>query len=380
MLRVNVVWGDCADLDSQACVDMKLRNPAICDDAIGRQVCPKFCGLCAVSCIHCVDILTNYTQCTDVQLCQAGQKCLFAELYNTADGSRSYKMSCADIDACSGSGLLGILGRRRSLSINSDCCDTDMCNYPPHFTTTSAPPNGHGGPSHAVTDDPVAITTKVGIETGPTTSTVHPMHTNQPTTLMASTTTTPKPIPVCNRDIQFMIQDSRTQQPYEIELIRNLLTAFVSAISIGLDNNIVDFALLQHHLVIVKSPHHPTFQDLLNTIAQLPFHTKDTGITASEISHFLMDHHKNEIDNGRIDVANVVIFVVDQNANLILDHHNVLPDLSALSNNVIVVNIGGSPSAGGFTSFASSPSRILSVASYLQILSALPNLLQLVCS
>ncbi|XP_045172604.2 collagen alpha-3(VI) chain-like isoform X2 [Mercenaria mercenaria] len=108
------------------------QNPGLCNDpGLSSTACPRFCKKCPLVCHHCDATVQNFTDCNTTRTCQIGEQCMLHQLTSSGDGHHEYRMSCASVEMCDGTGLMPF-GRRglQSRDINVHCCTDDMCNHP----------------------------------------------------------------------------------------------------------------------------------------------------------------------------------------------------------------------------------------------------------
>ncbi|KAH3849119.1 hypothetical protein DPMN_091513 [Dreissena polymorpha] len=161
------VDGDtCRDIDTQACVLMAQRNPALCQDQVLRQTaCPKFCNICPLECYHCDVSVRDYVNCNMTTICDLNQQCMLQKMHSSQDGHDEYVMGCASLQSslkviitsdvirenclhrsfynqfwwqlCDGGGLTLTFGRRelQERNVEVTCCNTDRCNLPTESST-----------------------------------------------------------------------------------------------------------------------------------------------------------------------------------------------------------------------------------------------------
>ncbi|KAL4239368.1 hypothetical protein ACF0H5_000185 [Mactra antiquata] len=113
----NVVNGaSCQDIDHTACLNLAKQNSNICSDpTLAMNVCPQYCGQCPLVCYSCPPSTGNTTSC-NIVTCAKGEVCA---------NSRKRSFDGTNIKT------------ERSLTFMA-CCDTDLCNIPSVFDTTTS--------------------------------------------------------------------------------------------------------------------------------------------------------------------------------------------------------------------------------------------------
>ncbi|XP_045209740.2 uncharacterized protein LOC123561438 [Mercenaria mercenaria] len=361
--------GQCDDIDTQACSLMAAQNPNLCNDPnLSNTACPKYCNKCPLICYHCDTSVRNYTDCNTTRTCQIGEQCLLHQLVSSKDGHREYKMNCASLDVCDGKGIMQ--SERRSLksrNLVTQCCSSDLCNYPTSVVTAGTP-SPSSSATKAGTPLPSSSATKAGT----------------PLPSSSATQATTSSFPHCNRDIEVLIEDSKdtSSSPYIIQYLKDL----VSQIDIGLHHNQIGLALYEHDVEKqFDLDQHTDKVALLNAINRIDFQHTDNDIDKGDVIEFLQHQLRKGHHGDRSNYEDVVIIMADhfhhkRSTRYLLDqpaHHTV--DLSSISKDVIVINVGANGAHSVLSSLASDASHVIDVPNYSTLTTTLPRVLSLLC-
>ncbi|XP_053375179.1 uncharacterized protein LOC128547223 [Mercenaria mercenaria] len=325
LLSVTYCSGLCQDIDTKACELMLQQNQGLCNDpTLSSTACPRFCKKCPLVCHHCDASVQNFTDCNTTRTCQIGEQCMLHQLTSSGDGHHEYRMSCASVEMCDGTGLMPF-GRRglQSRDINVHCCADDMCNHP----------------------------------------------------------SVPTPAPACKRDIEILIQDSTdsSASQYIIQFLKDL----VSHLDIGASDNLVGLASIdtgvhrQNHL-----DSHTTRSDLLQALDRIKFNHRTNNIDVDDVTHFLNNElHPGRHSGDRPSYENAVLIITnyatkhthtDLDSNLHHDHQK------AFLSSVTVINVGSGSNAQ-LDSLATDQQHVLSVTDYSSLSQSLSHVLALFC-
>ncbi|VDI42711.1 Hypothetical predicted protein [Mytilus galloprovincialis] len=85
-------------------------------------------GTASLTCLSCSDNLAQPHDCNRVTRCGDHEKC-FTDRFVTDDGHYYFKVGCRDIDMCVNPIAVG---RRRDITLCSDCCNSTLCNADQH--------------------------------------------------------------------------------------------------------------------------------------------------------------------------------------------------------------------------------------------------------
>ncbi|KAH3721028.1 uncharacterized protein LOC127854720 [Dreissena polymorpha] len=347
------VDGDvCKDIDTQACVLMAQRNPALCQDQVLSQTaCPKFCKICPLECYHCEVAVRDYMDCNTTAACDVNQQCILQKLHSSRDGHDEYVMGCASLQLCDGIGLSLAFGRRtlHERNVALTCCDTDRCNLP---TQSSTVPNTFTVPN---------IITQI----------------------------TTQHVPSCVKDIVLIVEDFGSRHtgvenstPYVTAFLKEL----VARIPIGQTDSLLELSLIDSDITSVWSlTDHVSNYSLQSAINGIPFQQRTDHLDINDLVNFLSRQAFTITTGNRPNVPNVVVIFVDQQARpntvagLDFEAHTV----QRVSGDIIVVNIGlhqHSAMAQIATLLATDANHVLSVKGYDALHGIKDTLVNLICN
>ncbi|KAL4239367.1 hypothetical protein ACF0H5_000184 [Mactra antiquata] len=214
----NVVNGaSCQDIDHDACLNMAKQNSNMCSDAtLAMNVCPQYCGQCPLVCYSCPPSTGNTTICNSVT-CARGEQCMIQKK-SSSNGSNIYNMLCGPKLVCANFRKRSLeqtnIKTERSLTFMA-CCDTDLCNIPSVFDTT---------------------TTTIS-------------HT--PSTAPSTLPTTSPPQNYCVKDVVIMIEDTFPISNY-FGVMKDNLKLLISNLDIGQDKTRVSISTFHDSKVTNK--------------------------------------------------------------------------------------------------------------------------------
>ncbi|XP_052274300.1 uncharacterized protein LOC127874148 [Dreissena polymorpha] len=344
------VDGDtCRDIDTQACVLMAQRNPALCQDQVLRQTaCPKFCNICPLECYHCDVSVRDYVNCNMTTICDLNQQCMLQKMHSSQDGHDEYVMGCASLQLCDGGGLTLTFGRRelQERNVEVTCCNTDRCNLPTESSTVP---------------------------------------------------TTTKHIPSCVRDIVLIVEDYNEKNdhthtggystPYLVAFLKEL----VSSLTIGLSESLVELSLADSDVHSIWSlADHTTNDSLLTAINGIPFRHQKDNLDISGIVNYVSRDAFSIRSGDRPSVPNTVVIFVDHRARPSTSRtgqvngvdYGAQHNVHLASGNVIIINIGP-PDHSDVTKIsvlATDASHVLTVADYAALSGIKETLVNLICN